>query len=78
MAVSSEDVIGIVAEVLDIPLSQVTHQSQREDFLEWDAVGHMRVCMAIEDRHGIHIDEERIEELSSVASLVSYLKKRKR
>ena len=77
MAVSSEDVIGIVSEVLDIPRSQITHQSQREDFLEWDAVGHMRVCMAIEDRHGVHIDEERFDELGSVASLVSYLKKKR-
>lgn len=76
MSVSSDDVIGIVAEVLDIPVSQISSTSQREDFLEWDAIGHMRVCMAIEDRHGVHIEEERIDELSSVDRLVSYLRKR--
>ncbi len=77
MNISSDDVIDIVAEVLNIPVADVSSTSQSEDFLEWDALGQMRVCMAIEERHGVHIEPEKIDELNSIDRLVTYLRRKR-
>ena len=48
-------------------------ESTSTDVEFWDSLGHLRVCMALEERYGIEIPMEDIAELQSVPAIVTYL-----
>ena len=39
----------------------------------WDSLGHLRVCMALEERYGVQIPMEEVGELQSVPAILKYL-----
>lgn len=64
-----EEVRGLVAEVLQLPLGQVHDGLSFGDVAEWDSLGHMDLLMALEERYGVPLDEERITRLISIDAI---------
>lgn len=73
MEVTNNDVIELVAEVLNIPVTDISSRSQRTDFAEWDALGHQRICMEVVDRFGPRMNIENMNDLTSIESLTYYI-----
>ncbi len=73
MNVTKHDVIAVVSDVLSLPTESFSAASSSEDFPEWDSLGHLRICMAIEEAYGVKIELEQMGELTSVERLVGFL-----
>ena len=73
MHVDVEDVLAILTRELDLDEGDITEESIAADVELWDSLGHLRVCMALEERYGIAIPMEDIAELQSVPAIVKYL-----
>jgi acyl carrier protein len=65
-------IVGIVSEVLGTP---VTGGSSISDVDDWDSLKTLQIVMAL-DEAGYEIPLEKIAEIGSVGSILSFVKKR--
>jgi len=59
----------IVADVLNLPLAQITPQTSPQSVDTWDSVQHLNLVLALEQALGIQFDREEIEKMQSVESI---------
>lgn len=69
------DIIGLVAGELEIPAARLDAGSSIDTIPEWDSVGHLNICLALQDRFGVELDMDTISELTSVAALAALVAK---
>lgn len=65
-----EKVIGIIANTLEIGVSEINDNSSIGDFPAWDSLGHMNLLQNIQDEFDIELDPEEIIELEDVQDIV--------
>jgi len=61
----------IVADVLNLPLAQITPQTSPQSVDAWDSVQHLNLVLALEQALGIQFDPEEIEKMQSVESITA-------
>ncbi|CAM9942264.1 unnamed protein product, partial [Phaeothamnion confervicola] len=69
------EIIALVASELEIPESRLNAGSSIDTTPEWDSVGHLNICLAVQDRFGVSLDMEEISQLTSIAALAGLLEK---
>jgi len=52
VSVDVADVLAVITTELDLDEGEVTAESTIDDVENWDSLGHLRVCMALEQRFG--------------------------
>jgi acyl carrier protein len=67
-------VIALVARELGVPEGSITSATSSGDIENWDSLGHLQVCMALEADFGVSPELEELAELDSVAAIVDYLR----
>ncbi len=68
-----ERVRDIIAEKLDVKPEEITMESSFADDLEADSITLFELVMALEDEFDIEIDDESIEQITTVGDIVNYL-----
>lgn len=63
----------LVASVLGISAEQVTDDLGFNSIPEWDSLNHVNLMIALEERCGKEIDEERMVELIDVAAIRAFV-----
>lgn len=71
-----EEVSGLIAEALRLPVERVAGGLALGDVSQWDSLGHMDVLMALEARFAIPLEEDLITRLTSLEAICSYLEER--
>jgi acyl carrier protein len=69
-----EQVRGLVAGALQVPLEAVSDGLSFGDLPEWDSMGHMEVMVQLEERFGVEISADTIAALTSLEAICAYLK----
>ena len=64
----------IIAEQLNIDVSQITEHSSFKDDLGADSLAVVELIMALEDEFSIEIPTENLEAMSTVKDVMDYLK----
>ncbi|MEZ5409922.1 MAG: acyl carrier protein [Acidimicrobiales bacterium] len=72
-SVDVADVVAVITAELGLGDGEVTADSTIDDVESWDSLGHLRVCMALEQRFGVTIPMEDIADLRSVPAIVAKL-----
>jgi citrate synthase len=70
MQISIEE---LISRVLRIPQSEVTTGLSFQDIPEWDSLQHVQIMVALEEHVGIPINGEAVAQLTSVASIKSFV-----
>ena len=65
-----DQVIAVVADVLDLLPEQIGIATDGADVAAWDSFGHVRIVLALEAEFGIEFTMAEIEQSGSVAGLV--------
>lgn len=73
VSVDVAEVLAVITTELDLDDGEVTAESTIDDVENWDSLGHLRVCMALEQRFGVKIPMEEIADLRSVPAIVAKL-----
>ena len=73
MNVEVGDVEALLTHELDLDEGEIGADSTAEEIENWDSLGHIAVCMALEARYGISIPMDKVSELQSVKAIVEYL-----
>jgi acyl carrier protein len=63
----------ILADILEIPPTDVTPETGVETVETWDSFRHLQAILAIEGEYGVQFDPQRIPELTTVAKIQSEL-----
>jgi len=71
-----DKVLELVAQIMGIPLEQVTSASSPESIEQWDSLKHMHLVLAIEEAFGIQLTDEEIVMIKDVQSIVSLVEQR--
>jgi acyl carrier protein len=69
------EIIALIASELEIPEGRLNAGSSIDTTPEWDSVGHLNICLAVQDRFGVVLDMEAISQLTSVAALAGLVEK---
>ena len=69
-----EKVIEIIKEQLNLEGVEVTEDSSFKDDLGADSLDLFELVMAVEEEYGVEIPAEELENLTTVGSVVDYLK----
>ena len=64
---------GILADIFDIPVEQITLMSSPETIENWDSLNHLNLVLAIEQEFDVQIMPEEIEQLLSVEQIMVLL-----
>lgn len=65
-----EKIIEIIANTLDVRVSEINDSSSIGDFPAWDSLGQMNLLQNIQDEFDIELDPEEIIELEDVQDIV--------
>ncbi len=63
----------LVADTLGIPEAAVTSELEYQATPEWHSLGHVALMVALEREYGVHIDDEAMLELRSVAAIRAFV-----
>jgi acyl carrier protein len=66
-------VIEIVTHELGVAPGTITAATTSADVEQWDSLGHLQVCMALEAEFGVSPELEVLADLDSVPAIVRYL-----
>ena len=69
-----EKVIEITKEQLNLEGVEITEESSFKDDLNADSLDLFELVMAVEEEYGVEIPAEELENLTTVGSVVDYLK----
>jgi acyl carrier protein len=66
-----ERVRGIAADVLNLPVAQITPESSPENIEAWDSVQQLNLILALEQEFGLAFEPEEWEKMSSVDRILT-------
>jgi acyl carrier protein len=66
-----DQVAALVAQTLDMNRDEIGPDSSMSNILSWDSVGHMNICLAMEEQFGKVFDPDTVATATSVKSLAA-------
>jgi acyl carrier protein len=69
-----EAVMGLVAEVLKIPASDIGPESSMTNTPLWDSIEHLDICLAFEKRFNTSLPMDAISTATSVRALAAIVR----
>ena len=69
-----EQVISIVSKNIKVPIKDINMNSKSSDFYQWDSLAQVNIILEIEKKINKEISASKMGELTSIKSILSYLK----
>lgn len=60
----------VVAQVFGLKEANVSADASQETLEKWDSLGHMNLCVALEDEFRVRFDDTQVVEMKSVPKIV--------
>ena len=70
-----ENLINLVAKVLNVKTEDLSYESSMDEIEEWDSLNHLRLVSEIEESFGIEIPFDEIKNIQKVENFLKYFKK---
>jgi acyl carrier protein len=71
-----EQVIKIVSQMMNVPISEVKDDSSPDSLAEWDSLKHMGLILALEEEFRVEFSDTEIMSMLSVKEILEVLRKR--
>jgi len=69
-----EQVISIVSKNIKVPIKDINMNSKSSDFYQWDSLAQVNIILEIEKKINKEIGASKMGELTSIKSILNYLK----
>ena len=66
----SDQVRTIAADLFGVPADKITPTSTPETIETWDSIQHLNLVLALEEKFGVQLSPEEIEQMKSIADIV--------
>jgi acyl carrier protein len=71
-----EQVRGIASDILGVPAGKITVASSPETIESWDSMQHLNLVLAIEERFGVQLSPEEIEQMNNIGLVAALVEKK--
>lgn len=68
-------VVVLVARELGVPSASISATTTSDEVEEWDSLGHLQICMALEAEFGVEVELDLVPDLDSVPAIVELVAK---
>jgi acyl carrier protein len=65
------EVRAVASDILGVPPDQITAESSPETIENWDSMQHLNLVLAIEEKFGVQLEPEDIEQMKSIGAVVA-------
>ncbi len=76
MSATLEQVQAIASDIFGVPLGKITAESSPETIENWDSMQHLNLVLAVEEKFGLQLSPEEIEEMKSVGAVATLVGKK--
>jgi acyl carrier protein len=70
-----ETVRNVASDIFGIPADKITAESSPETIESWDSMQHLNLVLAIEEKFGVQLGPEDIEEMKNVGAVAALVKR---
>jgi len=70
-----EQVLNIASDIFGIPADRITAESSPETIENWDSMQHLNLVLAIEEKLGVQLDPEDIEQMKNIGAVAALVEK---
>jgi acyl carrier protein len=70
-----EQVRNIASDIFGLPADRITAQSSPETIENWDSMQHLNLVLAIEEKFGVQLDPEDIEQMKNIGAVAALVEK---
>lgn len=68
-----EKVIEIIAQVLGVPTSEVTVDTEIGELDEWDSLRNMQIFSSLQEAYSVKISQEMLVDLENVSDIIDLI-----
>ncbi len=76
MSATLDQLRGIASDIFGVPAAKITADSSPETIETWDSMQHLNLVLAIEEKFGVQLAPEEIEEMKSVGAIAALVQKK--
>lgn len=69
-----EEIVTVIADVLDIEAVSINLDAEREDFAAWDSLAHLQIIAEVEGKLGVKIPFEAVAQIRTVRDFERFLR----
>ena len=70
-----EQVRNIASDILGIPADKINADSSPETIENWDSMQHLNLVLAIEEKFGVQLEPEDIEQMKNIGAVAALVEK---
>jgi acyl carrier protein len=70
-----EQVRNVASDIFGIPSEKITAESSPETIENWDSMQHLNLVLAVEEKFGVQLDPEDIEQMKNIGAVVALIEK---
>ena len=70
-----EQVRNIASDIFGITAEKITTESSPETIENWDSMQHLNLVLAIEEKFGVQLDPEDIEQMKNIGAVAALVEK---
>lgn len=70
-----EQVRSIASDILGVPADKITAASSPETIENWDSMQHLNLVLAIEEKFGVQLTPEDIEQMKNIGAVAAVVEK---
>jgi acyl carrier protein len=71
-----ERVRSVASDIFGIPADKITAESSSETIENWDSMQHLNLVLAIEEKFGVQLEPEDIEQMRNIGAVAALVEKR--
>jgi acyl carrier protein len=65
-----DQIRSIASDLFGIPIDKITAASTPETIETWDSIQHLNLVLALEEKFGVQLSPEEIEQLKSIGEVI--------
>jgi acyl carrier protein len=70
-----EQVRNVASDIFGIPADKITAESSPETIENWDSMQHLNLVLAVEEKFGVQLDPEDIEQMKNIGAVAKLVEK---
>jgi len=70
-----EQVRNVASDIFGIPADRIAAESSPETIENWDSMQHLNLVLAIEEKFGVQLDPENIEQMKNIGAVAALVEK---
>jgi acyl carrier protein len=70
-----QQVRSIASDIFGVPADKITPESSPETIETWDSMQHLNLVLAIEDKFGVQLEPEDIEQMKNIGAVAALVER---